>query len=74
MVEKFTVHRAVVFFFLISLERTPASFMPEIKSTGKPRRGAERNDYISGDVYEDHETALNEHVGMMHCRVSHAAL
>lgn len=23
---------------------------------------AERNDYIFSDVYEDHETALNEHV------------
>lgn len=23
---------------------------------------AERNDYIFSDVYEDHETALNEHI------------
>lgn len=35
--------------------------MPEIKSAAK-LGVPERNDYIFGDVYGDHEMALNEHV------------
>lgn len=48
----FTAHSVRKLWFLL------CSRLNRLRELG----AAERNDYILGDVYEDHETALNEHV------------